>query len=156
MFLCTERRPLGRLFLFPHLPSITRSFSDSVCISDVHVGNPCRLPILFFACPKKRTKRKGSHATETTPVAKARNRRGKQRVDGSNRRSLRSDSLPLHPAPTLAARLSDDGPYTRPPFFQKIKKIRPVGLSNPKSRFLPGSGFLGFIAKPARLGFSTR
>jgi len=58
---------------------------------------------------KKRTKRKGSHAAETTPVAKARNRRGKN--------SLRSDSLPLHPAPDLAARPSDDG-ATHPEYPQ--------------------------------------
>ena len=45
--------------------------------------------VLFFACPKKRTKRKGSPAAETTPVDGLRNRRGKN--------SLRSDSLPLFP-----------------------------------------------------------
>ena len=53
--------------------------------------------VLFFACPKKRTRRvvcatplrKGSPAAETTPVAGLRNRRGKN--------SLRSDSLPLVP-----------------------------------------------------------
>ena len=45
--------------------------------------------VLFFACPKKRTKRKGSPAAETTPVAGLRNRRGKN--------SLRSNSLPLVP-----------------------------------------------------------
>ena len=45
--------------------------------------------VLFFACPKKRTKRKGSPAAETTPVDGLRNRRGKN--------SLRSDSLPLVP-----------------------------------------------------------
>ena len=53
--------------------------------------------VLFFACPKKRTRRvvcatplrKGSPAAETTPVAGLRNRRGKN--------SLRSDSLPLSP-----------------------------------------------------------
>ena len=68
----------------------------------LNVENPYVLPILFFACPKKRTKRKGSRATETTPAAKVRNRRGKN--------SLRSNSLPLHPVPALAARLSDNGP----------------------------------------------
>ena len=45
--------------------------------------------VLFFACPKKRTKRKGSPAAETTPVDGLRNRRGKN--------SLRSNSLPLSP-----------------------------------------------------------
>ncbi len=45
--------------------------------------------VLFFVCPKKRTKRKGSPAAETTPVDGLRNRRGKN--------SLRSDSLPLVP-----------------------------------------------------------
>ena len=53
--------------------------------------------VLFFACPKKRTRRvvcatplrKGSPAAETTPVDGLRNRRGKN--------SLRSDSLPLVP-----------------------------------------------------------
>ena len=53
--------------------------------------------VLFFACPKKRTRRvvcatplrKGSPAAEKTPVAGLRNRRGKN--------SLRSDSLPLSP-----------------------------------------------------------
>ena len=53
--------------------------------------------VLFFACPKKRTRRvvcatplrKGSPAAETTPVDGLRNRRGKN--------SLRSDSLPLSP-----------------------------------------------------------
>ena len=45
--------------------------------------------VLFFACPKKRTKRKGSPAAETTPVDGLRNRRGKN--------SLRSNSLPLVP-----------------------------------------------------------
>ena len=45
--------------------------------------------VLFFACPKKRTKRKGSPAAETTPVDGLRNRRGKN--------SLRSNSLPLFP-----------------------------------------------------------
>ena len=47
--------------------------------------------VLFFACPKKRTKRKGSPAAETTPVDGLRNRRGKN--------SLRSNSLPLVPGP---------------------------------------------------------
>ena len=45
--------------------------------------------VLFFACPKKRTKRKGSPAAETTPIDGLRNRRGKN--------SLRSNSLPLYP-----------------------------------------------------------
>ena len=53
--------------------------------------------VLFFACPKKRTRRvvcatplrKGSPAAETTPVDELRNRRGKN--------SLRSNSLPLFP-----------------------------------------------------------
>ena len=66
-------------------------------------GNPCGLPILFFACPKKRNKRKGSPAAETAPFAKVRNRRGNN--------SLRSNSLPLHPIPRLAARLSANGPH---------------------------------------------
>ena len=57
--------------------------------------------VLFFACPKKRTKRKGSPAAETTPVDGLRNRRGKN--------SLRSNSLPLFPVPHPAARLSAKG-----------------------------------------------
>lgn len=72
-----------------------------VCISWLTVGNPCGLPIPFFVCPKKRNQRKGSHATETAPTVKARNRRGKN--------SLRSNSLPLHPVPDFAARLSANG-----------------------------------------------
>ena len=47
--------------------------------------------VLFFACPKKRTKRKGSPAAETTPADGLRNRRGKN--------SLRSNSLPLFSGP---------------------------------------------------------
>ena len=50
---------------------------------------PLPVGVLFFACPKKRTKRKGSPAAETTPVDGLRNRRGKN--------SLRSNSLPLFP-----------------------------------------------------------
>ena len=72
----------------------------------------------FLCVPKEKKRRvvcatplrKGSQSAETTPVTKARNRRDKQRVGLSNRRSLRSNSLPLHPAPDLAARLSGNGP----------------------------------------------
>ena len=67
-------------------------------------GNPCGMGILFFACPKKRTKRKGSPAAETTPFAEVQNRRGKN--------SLRSNSLPLHPVPHPAARPSGKGPVS--------------------------------------------
>ncbi len=91
------------MHLFSCLPIISNTTTT---------GNPCGLPILFFLCPKKRTKRKGSQAAETTPFGKVRNRRGKN--------SRRSDRLPLHPAPDLAARLSGNGlhsPRTR--FFQK-------------------------------------
>jgi len=68
-----------------------------------HPLSPCGRGILFFACPKKRNKRKGSPAAETTPFAKVQNRRGNN--------SLRSNSLPLHPVPRLAARLSANGPH---------------------------------------------
>ena len=50
-------------------------------------SSPCGRGILFFACPKKRTKRKGSCVAETTPFDDLWNRRGKN--------SLRSNSLPL-------------------------------------------------------------
>ncbi len=63
---------------------------------------PAGFPFFSLRAQRKRTKRKGSQATETTPVTKARNRRGKN--------SLRSDSLPLHPLPDLADRLSGNGP----------------------------------------------
>ena len=70
--------------------------------------------VLFFACPKKRTRRvvcatplrKGSPAAETTPVDELRNRRGKN--------SLRSNSLPLFPVPHPAARLSAKGLFSSP------------------------------------------
>ncbi len=68
-----------------------------------HPLSPCGRGILFFACPKKRNKRKGSPAAETAPFAKVRNRRGNN--------SLRSNSLPLHPVPRLAARRSANGPH---------------------------------------------
>ena len=47
--------------------------------------------------------RKGSPAAETAPFVGVRNRRGKN--------SLRSNSLPLHPVPHPAARLSGKGPH---------------------------------------------
>ncbi len=67
----------------------------------------------FFSCPKKRNKRKGSPVAETTPFAKVRNRRGNN--------SLRSNSLPLHPVPHLAARLSANGPPSCPNTPQQNK-----------------------------------
>jgi hypothetical protein len=75
--------------------------------------SPCGRGILFFACPKKRIKRKGSPVAETTPFAKVRNRRGKN--------SLRSNSLPLHPVPHLAERLSANGPPLCPDKSQRNK-----------------------------------
>ena len=65
--------------------------------------------VLFFACPKKRTKRKGSPAAETTPVDGLRNRRGKN--------SLRSNSLPLFPgsAPRRPAQRQRAVPLPRKP-----------------------------------------
>ena len=57
--------------------------------------------VLFFACPKKRTKRNGSHAALTTPVDALRNRRGEN--------SLRSNSSPLFPVAEPAARQGGNG-----------------------------------------------
>ena len=72
------QRPCLRRFLI--VPTLQRH-QDGV--------DPLPGGVLFFACPKKRTKRKGSPAAETTPADGLRNRRGKN--------SLRSDSLPLFP-----------------------------------------------------------
>ncbi len=62
---------------------------------------PAGFPFFSLRAQRKRTKRKGSQAAETTPFVKAWNRRGKN--------SLRSNSSPLPPAPDLAARLSGNG-----------------------------------------------
>ncbi len=115
--------PIERVRFCAHRQNVTTYSKEGICETiDVSVtsgqfhapitGNPCGLPILFFACPKKRTKRKGSQAPETNPCSNLRNRRGKN--------SLRSNSLPLHPAPDLAARLSGNGLHSlRTAPFQK-------------------------------------
>ncbi len=79
--------------------------------------------VLFFACPKKRTKRKGSPAAETTPVDGLRNRRGKN--------SLRSDSLPLFPgsAPRRPAQRQRAVVLPRKPILPRT--VRPGGASLP-------------------------
>ena len=79
--------------------------------------------VLFFACPKKRTKRKGSPAAETTPIDGLRNRRGKN--------SLRSDSLPLFPgsAPRRPAQRQRAVVLPRKPILPRT--VRPGGASLP-------------------------
>ena len=81
-----QRPCLRRIFIVPTLQR-----GNGVVTLQRHPDGLVPSPggVLFFACPKKRTKRKGSPAAETTPVAGLRNRRGKN--------SLRSDSLPLFP-----------------------------------------------------------
>lgn len=90
-----------RPFACPPIARIQSKYIFCTIWIDKRPLSPCGMGILFFACPKKRTKRKGSRATETAPVAKFRNRRCKN--------SLRSNSLPLHPVPDLADRLSGNG-----------------------------------------------
>lgn len=70
--------------------------------------------VLFFACPKKRTKRKGSPAAETAPADGVRNRRGKN--------SLRSNSLPLFPcsAPRRPAQRQRAVFHPRKPILPRI------------------------------------
>ena len=87
--------------------------------------------------------RKGSQATETTPVAKARNRRGKN--------SLRSNSLPLHPAPDLAARLSGNGPL-RPRTHLSQSKKSPAGRTSMTCR----TGFFSFLRSAWELAPSAQ
>ena len=81
-----QRPCLMRIFIVPTLQR-----GNGVVTLQRHQDGITPSPggVLFFACPKKRTKRKGSPAAETTPVDGLRNRRGKN--------SLRSDSLPLFP-----------------------------------------------------------
>ena len=81
-----QRPCLMRIFIVPTLQR-----GNGVVTLQRHPDGLVPSPggVLFFACPKKRTKRKGSPAAETTPVDGLRNRRGKN--------SLRSDSLPLFP-----------------------------------------------------------
>ena len=101
-------------------------------------GNPCGLSILFFAFPKKRIKRKGSPAAETTPFAEVQNRRGKN--------SLRSNSLPLHPVPHPAARLSGKGPVI--PGYIFPGKEHPGGANIENSR---GDGIVLFTDHAASM-----
>ena len=81
-----QRPCLRRIFIVPTLQR-----GNGVVTLQRHPDGLVPSPggVLFFACPKKRTKRKGSPAAETTPVGGLRNRRGKN--------SLRSNSLPLFP-----------------------------------------------------------
>ena len=81
-----QRPCLMRIFIVPNLQ---RGNIDQDAPASPGWHRPSPGGVLFFACPKKRTKRKGSPAAETTPVDGLRNRRGKN--------SLRSDSLPLSP-----------------------------------------------------------
>ena len=81
-----QRPCLMRIFIVPNLQ---RGNIDQDAPASPGWHRPSPGGVLFFACPKKRTKRKGSPAAETTPVDGLRNRRGKN--------SLRSDSLPLFP-----------------------------------------------------------
>ena len=62
--------------------------------------------VLFFACPKKRTKRKGSPAAETTPVAGL-------RTGGAKTRCAQT-VCPFFPVPHPAARLSAKGLFFVP------------------------------------------
>ena len=78
--------------------------------------------VLFFACPKKRTKRKGSPAAETTPVDGLRNRRGKN--------SLRSNSLPLFP-----------GSAPRRPAQRQRAVFLPRKTAMPRTTLLAGPAF---------------
>jgi len=80
----------------------------------------------FLCVPKEKKRRvvcatplrKGSPAAETTPFVEVWNRRGKN--------SLRSDSLPLHPVPHPAARLSGKGTH-RPRIDRLHVKERSAG-----------------------------
>ena len=54
--------------------------------------------VLFFACPKKRTKRKGSPAAETTPVDGLRNRRGQRPTSWQG--SMGARIMPAIPPPS--------------------------------------------------------
>ena len=81
-----QRPCLMRIFIVPNLQ---RGNIDQDAPASPGWHRPSPGGVLFFACPKKRTKRKGSPAAETTPVDGLRNRRGKN--------SLRSNSLPLFP-----------------------------------------------------------
>ena len=81
-----QRPCLMRIFI---VPTLQRGNAHPDAPASPNRQHPSPGGVLFFACPKKRTKRKGSPAAETTPVDGLRNRRGKN--------SLRSDSLPLFP-----------------------------------------------------------
>ena len=81
-----QRPCLRRIFI---VPTLQRGNAHPDAPASPNRQHPSPGGVLFFACPKKRTKRKGSPAAETTPVDGLRNRRGKN--------SLRSDSLPLFP-----------------------------------------------------------
>ena len=89
-----KRRSTAQPFDRSHAPAWERHPDAPASPNRQH---PSPGGVLFFACPKKRTRRvvcatplrKGSPAAETTPVDGLRNRRGKN--------SLRSNSLPLFP-----------------------------------------------------------
>ena len=89
-----KRRSTAQPFDRSHAPAWERHPDAPASPNRQH---PSPGGVLFFACPKKRTRRvvcatplrKGSPAAETTPVDGPRNRRGKN--------SLRSNSLPLFP-----------------------------------------------------------
>ena len=89
-----QRPCLMRIFI---VPTLQRGNAHPDAPASPNRQHPSPGGVLFFACPKKRTRRvvcatplrKGSPAAETTPVDELRNRRGKN--------SLRSNSLPLVP-----------------------------------------------------------
>lgn len=106
-----QRPCLMRIFIVPTLQR-----GNGVVTLQRHQDGIAPSPggVLFFACPKKRTKRKGSPAAETTPVDGLRNRRGKN--------SLRSDSLPLFPcsAPRRPAQRQRAVFHPRKPILPRI------------------------------------
>ena len=115
-----QRPCLMRIFIVPNLQ---RGNIDQDAPASPGWHRPSPGGVLFFACPKKRTKRKGSPAAETTPVDGLRNRRGKN--------SLRSDSLPLVPgsAPRRPAQRQRAVVLPRKPILPRT--VRPGGASLP-------------------------
>ena len=127
-----KRRSTAQPFDRSHAPAWERHPDAPASPNRQH---PSPGGVLFFACPKKRTRRvvcatplrKGSPAAETTPVDGVRNRRGKN--------SLRSDSLPLVPGSTPRRPAQRQRAVFRP---RKPVLPRTVGVAGPA--FLSAAG----------------
>jgi hypothetical protein len=136
------------LFFFPTPERII----PSVSLREVHS---------FLCVPKEKKRRvvcatplrKGSPAAETAPIAGVQNRQGEQRVGLTNRRSLRSNSLPLLPVVHPTHRFSADG-FSCPRMFNGGFMYSSAGWT----WSLAGS-WVGLIVptlKPGRVGTAVR